>query len=54
MKAAARNWWSRHVISDDPHPELDDGAGMHPLGFLVFLLLCIAFYLVAGWYIFSR
>ncbi len=47
-----RRWVEKHIVSDDPHPELDTSAGIGPWLFLAFCVLSFTFYLVVGWAIF--
>ena len=47
-----RRWVERHIVCDDPHPDLDTSAGIGPWMFLAFVALSCAFYLTVGWAIF--
>ena len=49
-----QRWIERHIVAEDPNPETETNERIHGLWFALFVLLGAAFYLCAGWYIFSH
>jgi hypothetical protein len=53
-RARLKRWVERNIICDDPDEQGAVPRDNHSLWFLCFIILGVAFYLAAGWYIFSR
>ncbi len=53
-KERRRRWVEKHIVSDDPHPELDTSAGIGPWLFLTFVVLSCGVYLALGWWVYNQ
>jgi hypothetical protein len=58
-KARFQRWVKRNIVTEDPRTieqqmADENSPDRSPVWFAVFVLGVIAFYLTAGWYIFSR